>query len=139
MTVPGWTTTKAPKLTSCPTSAPSPITGAAGPSGRADTGLRAPRRRQRVLQRLEHAHDAQAALAVGTRRRAVAHAGDEVLALGPQRVGVVDLRAPGVARARDILAVGVGAGIEALVIDGHLALERSEERRVGEEFSSWRS
>src|SRR2546421_11584341 len=109
MTVPGWTTTKAPKLTSCPTSAPSPITGAAGPSGRADTGLRAPRRRQRVLQRLEHAHDAQAALAVGTRRRAVAHARDEGRALGPQRVGGGALRAPGVARGRGGLPLRVRA------------------------------
>src|SRR5436305_10303788 len=87
-TVPGWTTTNAPKLTPSPTVAPSPIARAAGPSGGADMRLRAPRRGQRVLEGLEHAHDPQAAFAVGARRRAVAHAGDEVLALRPQRLGV---------------------------------------------------
>src|ERR1700716_2035870 len=123
MIVPGWTTTNAPSRTSAPTSAPSPMTGAPGPSGPADMRLRATGRRQRALQRLQHANHAQAALAAGPGRRPVAHAGDEVLALGAQRLGVGDPRAPGVARPRDVLAVGAGALVEALVVHRHLALE----------------
>src|SRR5713226_548440 len=123
MTVPGWMTTNAPRRTSSPTCAPSPMTGAPGPSGAADMRLGPAGRFERVLQRLEHAHHPQAALAVGARRRAVAHARDEVLALGAQRLGVRDARAPGVARPRDVLAVGAGALVEALVVDRHLTLE----------------
>src|SRR3981081_2421502 len=109
MIVPGWTTTNAPSRTSAPTSAPSPMTGAPGPSGPADMRLRAPGRRQRALQRLQHAPRATAARGGGRGRRPVAHAGDEVLALGAQRLGVGYPRAPGVERPRDVLAVGGGA------------------------------
>src|SRR5467141_1733795 len=123
MTVPGWMTTNPPRRTSSPTCTPSPMTGAPGPSGAADMRLRAPGRLERVLQRLQYAHHPQAALAVGARRRAVAHARDEVLALGAQRLGVGDAGAPGVARPRDVLAVGAGALVEALVVHRHLAFE----------------
>src|SRR4051794_24905873 len=83
---------------------------------------RAPCLVQRLLQPLEHAHDAQAALAVRQRPAALAHARDEVLALQPQRLVVRHPRRPDVARARDVLAVGVGLLVEALVVDGDLAL-----------------
>ena len=52
---------------------------------------------ERVLQRLEHAHDAQAAAAVRARRRAGADALHEVLALDAQRLDVGDARREGVA------------------------------------------
>src|SRR4051794_9166680 len=77
---------------------------------------------ERLLQPLEDAHDAQAALAVRQRPAALAHARDEVLALQPQRLVVRHPRRPDVARARDVLAVGVGLLVEALVVDGDLAL-----------------
>src|SRR5512133_3260005 len=79
---------------------------------------------QGALKLLEHPHHAQAALAVGARDRAVAHAVDEVAALQPQRLVVGDDRAPDVARARDVLAVVAVVLLEALVVDGQLALDR---------------
>ena len=66
----------------------------------------------------------QAALAVRARRLAVAHALDEVPALQPQRLIVGHHRAPDVARSRDVLAVVAVVLLEALVVDGQLALER---------------
>src|SRR4051794_13103662 len=77
---------------------------------------------ERLLQPFEDAHDAQAALAVGQRPAALAHARDEVLALQPQRLIVRHARRPDVARARDVLAVGVGLLVEALVVHRDLAL-----------------
>ena len=80
--------------TPSPSTTPSPRPGRAARSRRRQHG-RATRRRDSSSDAagLEHAHDAQAALAVGARRAALAHAVDEVLALEPQRLVVGDPRA----------------------------------------------
>ena len=85
--------------------------------------LLAPRRVEALLQRGEHAHDAEARGAVRARRAPLAHAVHEVLALELERFAVRYARAPDVPRARDVLAVGRGVLVEALVVDGHLPLE----------------
>src|SRR3954453_22997686 len=119
--VPGWITTCAPICTPSPSRTPSPRSR---PGGRSEgCTLRPSGRGEALLQALEHAHDAQPALAVGERGAAFAHALDEVLALDPQRLAVRDPRAPHVARAGDVLAVGRGVLVEPLVVDGDLALE----------------
>src|SRR3954447_4572432 len=119
--VPGWITTCAPICTPSPSRTPSPRSR---PGARSEgCTLRPSGRVEALLQALEHAHDAQPALAVGERSAALAHAFDEVLALDPQRLAVRDPRAPDVARAGDVLAVGVGVLVKALVVDGDLALE----------------
>src|SRR3954468_20883470 len=92
------------------------------PGARSD-GLSTRTLLQRLLQSLEDAHDAQAAVAVGHRSLAVAHALGEVPALDPQRLLVRHTRAPHVARARDVLAVGRVVLVEALVVDDQLLLE----------------
>src|SRR3954463_2626736 len=84
-TVPGPTVTWAPNRTSSPSSTSSPTTRPTASRASRSTGL-SRGRLQRLLQRLEHADDAQAAIAVGARRAPVAHAGDEVLALDPSPV-----------------------------------------------------
>src|SRR6185295_44807 len=92
------------------------LVAAAGRHGRALS--------QRPLELLQHAHHPQAARAVRARRRAAAHALDEVAALEPQRLVVGHARAPDVARPRDVLAVVAVVLLEALVVDGQLALDR---------------
>src|SRR3954465_6093461 len=87
---------------------------AAGPRGRARPAP--PSRRPRA------ARAPPPALAVGGRRAPIAHGRDEVLALEPQRLVVRHARGPDVARARDVLAVGVRLLVEALVVDGPLPL-----------------
>src|SRR3954452_22211722 len=101
-------------------SIPLPLVGnESGPdAGHADT----PGLVERLLEPLEHAHDPQAALAVRQRPATLAHAVDEVLALEAQRLVVGHPWRPDVARARDVLAVGVGLLVEALVVDGDLPL-----------------
>src|SRR5919202_6415828 len=81
---------------------------AAGLSGADPRHAGASRFVERLLQALEHAHDAHAALAVGDRRAALAHAGQEVLALQAQRLVVGHARRPDVPGAGDVLAVRVG-------------------------------
>src|SRR4051794_14801895 len=104
ITVPGWMTTCAPTWTPSPRRTPSP---SSRPGARSEgCTLRPARRVQALLQPLEHTYDAQAALAVGERRTALAHALDEVLAFDPQRLAVRDSRAPDIPRAGDVLAVG---------------------------------
>src|SRR5215210_2606924 len=120
-TVPGWTTTWAPICTPSPSRTPSPRSS---PGARSEgCTLRPPRRVEPLLQPLEDAHHAHAALAVGERRAALAHALDEVLALDPQRLAARDPGTPDVPRARDVLAVGGGVLVEALVVHRHLPLE----------------
>src|SRR3954454_19683335 len=121
MMVPGWMTTWAPIWIPSPSRTPSPSSRAGARSE--GCTLRPPRRVEALLQPFEHPHHAQAALAVGERRAALAHALDEVLALDPQRLAVRDPRAPDVPRAGDVLAVGGGVLVEPLVVDGDLALE----------------
>src|SRR5690242_18486123 len=134
-TVPGWMTTWLPSTTPSPSTAPAPTT-ANGPSStpspirassatcRSGRGtLLPPGGVQPVLQRLEHAHDAQAGLAVRARRGVLADGRDEVLALQPQGLAIVDRGAVDVPRAGDVLAVGARALRVALVVDGHLALD----------------
>src|SRR4051794_35631358 len=121
-TVPGPTVTWAPNRTSSPSSTSSPTTRPTASRASRSTGL-SPGGPQRLLQRLEHADAAQAAIAVGARRPPAAHAGDEVRALDPYRLDRGHARAPDVARAGDVLAVGAHALVEALVVDGDLALE----------------
>src|SRR3954452_4982762 len=75
------------------------------------------------LQAFEHAHHAQAAMAVRDRRRAVTHALGEMAALDPQRLFVRDPRRPDVARASDVLAVRAPVLVEALVVDQEFLLE----------------
>src|SRR6185436_18730732 len=82
-----------------------------------------PGRVQPPLEAFEDAHDTQPAGAVGERLPPLADALDEVLALDPQRLAVGDLRAPDVPRPRDVLAVGAGVLVEALVVDRDLALD----------------
>src|SRR6185295_5668055 len=82
-----------------------------------------PGRVQVLLERRKHPDHPQARRAVRTRRRPGADALDEMLALDPQRLAVGDPRAVDVARAGDVLAVGVRVLVEALVVDGDLALE----------------
>src|SRR3954463_16020729 len=119
--VPGWITTYAPSWTSSGSSTPSPRIS---PGARSDGCTLLPSARvQPPLQPFQHPHHAQAAGAVGEWLPAFADALDEVLALDPQRLAVRDLRAPDVARPRDVLAVGAGVLVEALVVDGHLALD----------------
>src|SRR4051794_39106587 len=116
---PSWITTFAPICTSAARAMPSP---SQSPGPRSDGwSTRGPV--ERFLQTLEHAHDAQTASPVRDRRRSVAHALGEVLALDPQRLLVRDARAPDVARARDVLAVRAVVLVEALVVHGDLALE----------------
>src|SRR6478736_6589204 len=69
---------------------------------------------ERVLQGLEHAHDAQAALAVGAGTGPLADRADEVLALDAQRLDVRDPRAVDVARAHHVLAPVARVLVEAL-------------------------
>src|SRR5205807_4003336 len=88
---------------------------------RRDRGARAGRLPERALERFEHAHHAQAAVAVGARRPSGSDALDEVLALEPQRLDVGDPRAEDVSAASDVLAVAAGVLVEALVVDGQLA------------------
>src|SRR4051794_40992903 len=92
-------------------------------SRRSSPRRHAPRAIQLVLQALEHAHHPQPAGAVRARDHAVAHAGDEVLALQAQRLGVVDARGVDVAGAGDVLAVALGGRVKALVVDRELALD----------------
>src|SRR3954449_4407490 len=109
--------------TPSPSSTPSPRCrpGASGEgsSMRRDGAARA---LELALERLEDAHDAQAALAVGDRRPAGGHALEEGRGDEPQRLGVRDPRAPDVARAGDVLAVAVALLVGALVVDRQLAL-----------------
>src|SRR4051812_4370297 len=78
---------------------------------------------QARLQGGEHADHPQARTPVRARRAAFTDAVDEVLALDPERLAVRDAWAANVARAGDVLAVGARVLIEALVIDGDLALK----------------
>src|SRR5215210_241070 len=119
--VPAWITTCMPICTPSPSRTPSP---SIRPGARSDgRTLLPPGRVELRLQPRQHPHDAQPALPVGERRAALADALEEVLALDPQRLPVGDPRAPDVPRARDVLAVGGGVLVEALVVDGDLALE----------------
>src|SRR4051795_6957033 len=121
MTVPGWMTTWAPIWTPSPRRTPSP---SSRPGARSEGRTLGPSRRvEALLQPLQDPHHAQPALAVRERRAALAHALDEVLALDPQRLAVGDPRAPDVPRAGDVLTVGGRVLVEALVVDGDLALE----------------
>src|SRR4051794_4338400 len=121
MMVPGWMTTWAPIWIPSPSRTPSP---SSRPGARSEgCTLRPSRRVEALLQPLQHPHHAQAALAVGQRRAALAHALDEVLAFDPQRLAVRDPGAPDVPGAGDVLAVGARALVEALVVDSDLALE----------------
>src|SRR5688572_14156488 len=85
------------------------------PGARSD-GLSTPAPVERTLEFLEHAHHAETARSVRAGRGAVEHAAREVGALQPQRLVVWHPRAPRVARARDVLAVGGEVLVEALVV-----------------------
>src|SRR3954471_23055560 len=116
---PGWITTPAPISMSCGSTTSSPSTR---PGARSD--CRSTRALlERALERLEHAHHAQAALAPRARLPAVGDALDEMTALDPQRLLVRHVRRPDVARACHVLAVGLVLLVEALVVDGDLALD----------------
>src|SRR5215211_9098886 len=78
---------------------------------------------ERALQRLEHAHHPQARLGAGARLGAVPDAVDEVPALDQERLLVRDAGAVDVPGARDVLTVGGEVLVEALVVDGDLALD----------------
>src|SRR4051794_9826916 len=117
-TVPAWMTTWAPSVTLSGSVTPSPRTRPGAWSDGCTAALV-----QRVLGRLEHAHHPQAAVPVRARRPPGADALQEVLALDAQGLAIGDPRAPDVARAGDVLAGALRGLVEALVIDGDLALE----------------
>src|SRR4051794_5608238 len=111
-------TTFAPISTSCGSTTSSSMTS---PGARSD-GRSTRVLHKRLLQTLEHAHYAQTAAAVRERRLALADALGEVPALDAQRFLVRHPRAPDVARAGDVLAVGAVGLVEALVVDDELLL-----------------
>src|SRR3954454_5484184 len=114
-------TTCAPMRTASPSWTPSPRTR---PGARSDGRiLLSARLVERGLQAFQNADHPQTRPAVRARRATVAHAAHEVLALQAQRLAVADRRAPDVAGAGDVLAVGARALVEALVVDGDLALD----------------
>src|SRR5918992_3946640 len=100
-------------LTSSPTSRPG-----ARSDGRSTRALR-----QRPLESLQHPDHAQSRLCPGARPSPVADAVEEVAALDPQRLFVRHGRREYGARAREVLAVRGVVLVEALVVDGELALE----------------
>src|SRR4051812_46878680 len=118
-TVPAWMTTWPPSSTSSGSSTPSP---SSRPGARSD-GCNTRALLERALERLQHTHHAQAALAAGAGLRAVGDPLEEVAALDPEGLLVGDPIAVGVARAGDVLAVGGPVLVEALVVDGDLALD----------------
>src|SRR5689334_8072017 len=115
--------TCAPMTTPSPSSTPSPRCrpGASG-EGSSMRRHRPARTLQLALESLEDAHDAQPALAVADRDPLGRDALEEVRGDQPQRLDVRDAWAPDVARPRDVLAVAVALLVEALVVDGELAL-----------------
>src|SRR5205807_1826541 len=116
---PSWITTLPPRTTLSGRETPSPSSSPAPRSdGRSTRALL-----ERALQRLEHPHDAHAGLDAGARLAALADAVDEVAALDAQRLLVRHARAPHVSGPRDVLAVGLEVLVEALVVDGDLAVD----------------
>ena len=88
--------------------------------GRVDLGLN--RHAQALRQELERAHDLEAVAHLAP-VPALLHEPHEVRALEPQRLGVRELGAEGVARARPPLAVRLGRLLRRLVVDRDLVLE----------------
>src|SRR5918999_1545388 len=117
--VPACTTTLPPTSASPGSSTPSPSNR---PGARSD-GCSTRALLQRPLERLEHPHDAEPRLAARARLAAVLDSLHEVPALDGERLLVRHTRRGDVPGAGDVLAVGREALVEALVVDGELALE----------------
>src|SRR5918999_2791038 len=117
--VPACTTTFPPITASSGSSTPPP---SSRPGARSD-GCSTRALLQRPLERLEHPHHAQARLPARARLAAVRNPLHEVAALDEQRLLVRHARGGGVPGAGDVLAVGREALVEALVVDGELALQ----------------
>src|SRR5215210_2286748 len=110
---PSWMTTFAPSSRSTGSEALGPTIN---PGARSEgCSTRAPV--EALLQGLQHPHHAQPAARARAWLLSVAHAGEEMAALDPQRLLVGDVRAHHVARARDVLPVGLEVLVEALVVD----------------------
>src|SRR5919201_6511838 len=118
-TVPSWITTLPPMITLGGSLTPSPRSR---PGARSDCrSTRAPRKR--LLERLEHPHHAQAALTARAWLAAVGDALEEVATFNSQRLLVGYVRRPDVAGAHHVLTVRLELLVEALVVDGDLALD----------------
>src|SRR5436190_10508565 len=117
--VPAWITTLPPTSTSSGSSTSSPRSIPGAQSDWCNTRALL----ERALERLQHPDDPQAALGAGARLGAVEHAIHEVTALDPERLLVRDPRTVDVAGAGDVLAVRGEVLVEALVVDGELALD----------------